>query len=104
MPKQLTSTEGMSPDEVNEALKEGRLNGLLGAPVSPPSDGPKNREWVKKASVEQIAVALACGELDDLLEGTPDADIEANWVKANEGEPDKVQAATDAGLLDELLG
>jgi hypothetical protein len=70
MPEQIHSVEGMSPVQINEALKAGRLQELLdGTEGEGVQEQPEQKDatWVSGASPSEIAAALKAGELQDLL-------------------------------------
>ena len=84
--EQLTSVEGMSPHEINQALKAGRLDVMLGAAAGRPPQNPgtqKDKAWVKAASDAQVHAALINGDLRDLLD---DPELEMSVAEA-EPEP-----------------
>jgi hypothetical protein len=67
---QIHSTEGMTPAEINAALKAGRLSEMLeGVEGDGVQEQPeqKNAAWVSAASPAEINAALNKGELKNLL-------------------------------------
>lgn len=82
---------GLDPDEVQAAIDAGELDEFLVAheakqaaaeTKTPPGDADQGargtlvvgtREWLEKASAEEINVALKEGRLDDLLDGSRSA-------------------------------
>jgi hypothetical protein len=70
MTEQLSSTEGMTPEQIVAALSEGRLSDYCKTP------NKRSRGWdgavLRNMTPEQIAVAVTSGELDEIL-GTSSA-------------------------------
>jgi hypothetical protein len=62
--EQLTSTDGMTPDQIAEAFREGRLDAYLRTPTRRTTAADR---VLKTMSGEQILAAIDDGTLDALL-------------------------------------
>lgn len=73
---QLTRADlaGMSPEEINEARHEGKLNELMGGtpPVDTSGDEQLTLAAVRQMTPDQIIEARRTGRLDALLSGGED--------------------------------